>query len=124
MNLNSIVQQVIEGEINPLIGYAQLSQIEKQAKEAKEIVKDLAISEAAKYPKGRFSESGATFELSERKVWEYDHIPEWIQKQNELKAIEERAQLSAKANLNINGDTGEFITPATYKSTVFLKVKS
>jgi hypothetical protein len=52
--------------------------------------------------------------------YSYDHIPEWVNKKAELKALELGAQASAKAqkiNQNVVSNDGELIEPARFIGT-------
>lgn len=121
-NASMIIQR---GEDQGLKAYelkAFAKYLEVLAKEISDRVGDEATDELAKEG-GEIGLAGMTLaKVASAGHWEYDHLPEWVQKKNELKEIELTAQLayklSAKKKIGtgpeVVDDQGEIIAPAKF----------
>jgi len=113
--INTICEQVSEGEINPFEVGRELKYLDNCIKQNKEIIAEEEKEEFEKYTPD---------ELKEMKIcragggysYKYDHIPEWINKKAELIDIEKKALKALQAKISnasmFDEETGEEITPA------------
>jgi hypothetical protein len=112
---------VERGEADPLAAFAELSKIEKVAKEAKEQIKEQAIAEAAKYAERAIPIAGV---IVEKKAaagrWSFANIRAWSEAKANLAAIEERAKAAYQAAQKFGAITatedGEVVELPTYQS--------
>jgi hypothetical protein len=110
---------VERGEADPLTAFAELSKIEKVAKEAKEQIKEQAIAEAAKYAERAIPIAGV---IVEKKAaagrWSFANIRAWSEAKANLAAIEERAKAAYQAAHKFGAITatedGEVVELPTY----------
>lgn len=121
--INKIVDLSFNGELNELQAYILLNDIEKSAKEAKNAIKNDAITIATRYEGKTFDFKDRKITLSSRKVWSYKHCNEWQAITDKRKALEEKMQIACLKGLNIDGETGEVIEPAEYKISENLTIK-
>lgn len=109
------------GMTDPLAAYAELAQIEKAAKEAREQIKELALEEAAKYAERSIPIAGV---IVEKKAaagrWDFKGIREWSEAKANLTAIEERAKAAYQAAQKFGAITatedGEVVELPTYQA--------
>lgn len=104
-----IADSVKDGTVNALDAFADLKAIIAAATDAMKEVEPLALEEAQKYPK-TFEYHNLTFTRTEgRRMYKYDHIPEWKAVKATLTSIEQEAKdaadQQAKGNV-IAGDDG------------------
>lgn len=104
-----IADGVKDGAVNALDAFADLKAIIAAAQDAMKEVEPLAMEEAMKYPK-TFDHHGLKFTRTDgRRLYNYKHIPEWVEQEAKLKAIEQEAkdaaEQQAKGNI-IAGDDG------------------
>ena len=104
-----LVADTQEGKMNALDAFADLKAIIAAAQDAMKEVEPLAMEEAQKYPK-TFEYHNLTFTRTEgRRMYKYDHIPEWKAVKATLTIIEQEAKdaadQQAKGNV-IAGDDG------------------
>lgn len=92
----------LEGEVNELIAYAEIDAIEKYAASAKDEVKESALTTLMNRYNGKAQEGGITFEKTQSGRYDYKEIPEWVEANEKLKAIEKRAQDAYKQAVNGN----------------------
>lgn len=114
--IQSILHDVREGEETALKAYLKLKEIETELSSAIEYVKEDAISEAQQLGTDSGPVEYMGFKLSKvasRASYSYKHIPSWVERNTQLKEVEELAKLGAKNNKEqIDPDTGEIIPPA------------
>jgi hypothetical protein len=109
MNINRILQEVADGNSNPLEAYIQFKKLEKELENAIKAVQADAINEAAKYPEKSFKAFGAVIEKRNApSKWTYDHISAWISAKENLKRIETLAQAGGA----VDEESGEVIDRA------------
>lgn len=107
--------------------------LELLAKEISDRVSDEATDELAKEISGVGLAGMTLAKVASAGKWDFEHIPEWIEKANELKEIEETAKLaytlSTKKKIGtgpgVVGEDGEVMTPAKFypgKDTVKITV--
>jgi len=106
---HTLVVDTQEGKMNALDAFADLKAIIAAAQDAMKEVEPLAMEEAQKYPK-TFEYHNLTFTRTEgRRMYKYDHIPEWKAVKATLTSIEQEAKdaadQQAKGNV-IAGDDG------------------
>jgi hypothetical protein len=106
---HTLVADTQEGKMNALDAFADLKAIIAAAQDAMKEVEPLAMEEAQKYPK-TFEYHNLTFTRTEgRRMYKYDHIPEWKAVKATLTSIEQEAKdaadQQAKGNV-IAGDDG------------------
>jgi hypothetical protein len=120
--IESLTTKVIEGELNPLDVYCELSDMQKAIKSALDMIESHALTEAQKYAKDECKVKGYKVSVTERKVWDFKHIPEWREAEQRRKDIEERSKIAATHGLDVNLNTGEITEKATYKTITYLKL--
>ena len=128
--VNNIVKDVEIGNINPLDAYTIFKRMESVFNEAKKSIDTFAIDEAEKFGASSFEFNGQKYEVRNGATrFSFKGISEWEQKNNELKAIEEKYKTSYKSytkmNLSlIDQETGEVIdlpTVTVSKSSLIVK---
>lgn len=93
-----IINQVQEGNINPLDAMVKLTYLSTAIDGALKVIRPLAVDEADKYPTKTFTDYGAEFQVKETGIkYDYSVSEEWKQVKEqadginfELKQIEER----------------------------------
>lgn len=106
---HTLVTDTQEGKMNALDAFADLKALMGEVADALKEVEPLAMEEAMKYPK-TFDHHGLKFTRTDgRRLYNYKHIPEWVEQEAKLKAIEQEAkdaaEQQAKGNI-IAGDDG------------------
>ena len=106
---HTLVADTQEGKMNALDAFADLKALMGEVADALKEVEPLAMEEAQKYPK-TFEYHNLTFTRTEgRRMYKYDHIPEWKAVKATLTSIEQEAKdaadQQAKGNV-IAGDDG------------------
>ena len=129
--INGIVSDVETGNINALDAYAIFKKMETLFNEAKKQIDNYAIDEAETFGESTFSHNGQKFEIrngAER--YSFKGLKDWEEKNEELKAIEDKYKSAYKSytkmNLSmIDQETGEIIElPTVTKSKSSLIVKN
>ena len=88
--LSSLVQDVQDGNENPLRAWAVITEIEKYIEQCKEATKVFVAEEANKYPEMRFEANGFVVEKRNgRAVWDFKNCKSWVEKNKILKDHEE-----------------------------------
>jgi hypothetical protein len=126
-DISELVLAVKKGESSAIDAYTTLTEIKKEIEAHIAAIKEYAIKEAEKYPK-KFNINGYEYQLSEgRAIYDYKHIEEWVEKNKEIKEIEEKAKAAAiqhAKGLNLIDVNGEIIQPCIIKySEPFLTIK-
>jgi hypothetical protein len=123
-----LIDQVENGEINPLVAYAKIKRMLDLYTSAKSQVEPLAMEEAEKYPDNTFGEGGFIFERRAGGAsYNYKHIPEWMEAENAKKQIEakyKQAFLARQKGLLVaSEDAEEMILPEIMyrKSSLIVK---
>ncbi len=118
INISQLVQDVIDGNENPLVAFAVLKNHAKDVAAAIKEIEDVAMTEASHYGEKRFTDHGHTFELRDgSRRYSFKHLGNWATKNAEIKAIETLAKQAANANATMVDDNGEIIEPATVTYT-------
>ena len=113
INISQLVQDVIDGNENPLVAFAVLKTHAKELATAIKEIEDVAMTEASHYGEKKFTDHGHTFELRDgSRRHSFKHLDHWVEKNAELKSIETLAKQAATANATMVDDNGEIITPA------------
>ena len=114
-----LAARVVEGEVDALVVYANISHTIKGLQALEEIVKEKAIKDAELYEK-KFTHFGFAFEkLAPRRMVNYKNVPQWA----DLKARQERIEklaLTAATQFGatiVDEETGEVIPAAEIKFT-------
>ena len=115
-SLSQAVQEVLDGNADPLEVWAALKDVEKHLSECKAQIEGAVMAEADKYPEKTFKHGAFTFTKVEgRAMYKYDHLPMWVAMRDEMKDFEEKAKAAAR-NLQIGAqmvtEDGEVIDPA------------
>lgn len=109
MNIQQTLQDIADGNTNPLQAYIQFKKLEKELESAIKTTQADAINEAAKYPEKSFKAFGAVIEKRNApSKWTYDHISAWTSAKENLKRIETLAQAGGA----VDEQTGEVIDRA------------
>ncbi len=89
--VESIVNKVVEGDINAIRAYGLLTALEKLAGDARKQIAEQAIAEAEKYPEKEIGVYGAKFQIKETGVkYDYTQDGEWQSYQDQLTEIRAR----------------------------------
>ena len=129
--INGIVSDVEVGNINALDAFAIFKKMESLFNEAKKSIDSLAIDEAETFGESTFSHNGQKYEVRNGATrYSFKGIQEWEEKNEELKAIEEKykqAYKNFKIGLSaLDEITGELIdlpTVTQSKSSLIVKNK-
>ncbi len=114
-----IVEPILNGNADALKAMEELKVLEEVVKNAKELIKDEAMTEADKYSKEDARINSVSFSKSESPTYDYSVNPEWVRLDKEKKAIEAKMKLLYKAGVtenNVDTETGEISIPAKIKS--------
>lgn len=133
INADHLRELILSGYINPLKFYKWQKQIVDalEALRKDDQIKDAAIDEIKKYPKGKATVDGSVITSTQRATYHYDTCgdSEWFEFQKEKKAIEEKikekeALLKAlPVNGMVHPDTGEMILPPMVEVKEIITVK-
>lgn len=126
--LSNTVQEVLDGNFDPLEAYVELDQLKKYIEKCIEEVKPVAITDAQKYPEKTFVNKGYEISYNEgRRSYDFSKIQRWKEQQIKLKAIEDMAKQAAEMygkSTNLVDENGEVIQPCIVKhSSPFLTIK-
>jgi hypothetical protein len=124
------VDKVERGEREPLELYIALSELADTVDACIKQIKEPALREAKEYNGQDYKGYGITVRESGGR-YSYDHIPEYVELKERIKAIEKQAQIAYKLSLSkldtmvVSGE-GEVLQAATYRSgseSIILKNK-
>lgn len=128
--MSSIVQDVIDGNENPLKAFAILKEVEKHCKKCLEEIASDVMNEANKYSEKSFTDSGYQFEKRNGSArYDFSHIQEHSELKSKIKAFEEKSKQAyrnwQKGITAVDDETGEVIPQpkVTYSKDVLI-VKS
>ncbi|MCK5616208.1 hypothetical protein KAR91_80845 [Candidatus Pacearchaeota archaeon] len=114
INIDTIKQDVEQGNIDALEAYVLLKGIEKELKDSLNMVQEFALQEAEKYGQSEFEAFGASINLKNGPGrWNYKELPWWNTYQLEQDAAKEAYKMSQKGQKLITDD-GEVIIPAQF----------
>lgn len=114
----SKITDIKEGESDPLLEGCEIYIFFKELKVIEENYKELMRYEFSKYSKEELMHYSIEKKEGKR-VYKFDHIPEWVAKKNELKSIEDIAKRAMSSEFEnsysefIDEDTGEVIEKPT-----------
>ena len=118
--LLDMATQVTQGNANALEIYVKFKAIDKVLQDCIKSVQPEAIAEAHKYSEKTFEAYGAHIEKKAGAgKWDYKHISKWSEEKENLKHIEEMAQIAFKSmqhGTQYFDDKGEQVEPASYTS--------
>ena len=128
MTIQEITQALEEHRISNLEALAILKTKEREVKAAIELIQPEAYLDAEKYGGTSFKAHGFAFELrGGGRQWDYKGIPEWADKNKELKEIEASAKAAYSAYeknlITANADGEEVVLPKVTFSNPSLIVK-
>jgi hypothetical protein len=110
--LEQQVQAVRNGEINPFELGREIRYLRDDIDMARNLISNEEMNEFDKYTPDEIADMHIQ-KSAGGYVYKFDHIPEWVKKKNELKAIEEKAKtlfrLANDPEFNVNRETGEII---------------
>lgn len=113
IDVSSLTQDVIDGNENPLKGYAILKQLQKQVANAISEIEEYALDEASKFGEKTFETMNYKFELREGgRRYDFKSIPQWVDANSKLKDIEstcKQAALAYEKGKNIVDENGEVV---------------
>ena len=125
--VNTLVNQVMEGEINPLEVFVSIKVLEEAIKQAKKRIQDVAIYEAMRYGENTVNAYDAEITLKNTATrYDYSSIPSIVEKEAELKALKDKHKAAIKHAV-VDTDTGELIQPPIVKhgrETISIKLKN
>jgi uncharacterized protein (UPF0210 family) len=115
--VKDIAQLVENGEIEALNAFLFLKELEIKSKEYKKRIEEIAIDELSKH-NGSTEMNGYTISLKKSAGrWDFKHIQEIVDAENNLKQLKEKYKLAYKQqnnNITAIGDGGEVIDPAKF----------
>ena len=118
--LSNTVQEVIDGNFDPLEAYAQLKSLDKHLKECLSAIENDVQSEAQKYDGKTFKHKDFTFTKTEgRAIFDFKNVQQWTKVKEQLSEIEELAKASARNYQQFKAalvtEDGEVIEPCVIK---------
>ena len=126
INIDTIKQDVEQGNIDALEAYVKLKSIEKELKESLSMVQEFALQEAEKYGQSEFEAYGASVNVKHSSGrWSYKELPWWNTYQLEQDAAKEAYKMGQKGQKLVTED-GEVIIPAEFtpgKLTLSIRIK-
>lgn len=126
--IDSVLNAIDLGYVNPLEAFAVFKELEKRFNEAKKQIDSLAYEESEKYAKS-FELNGYKFTRVEgRKQFDFSNIFEWVEAKNKLKEIEDKYKAvysnNEKGITALDESTGELLqSPTVTFSKQSLSVK-
>lgn len=130
-SFEELTEKALEGEISPLKAFIDLKKEIDRLSQLQDKVKRMAIEQAGHEDEKQFERFGAkiTYVESAGSRWDFSLIPEWKEKAEELKEMEQKHKAAYHAwkrgAIYIDEQTGEQVTPAAYKEgnpTVQIKI--
>ena len=116
--VKDIAELVENGEIEAIKAFLFLKEIEMKSKEYKKKIEETALNELSEY-NGNTEINGYNISLKKSAGrWDYSHIKEIVDAENNLKQLKEKYKLAYKQqdnNITSIGDGGEVIDPAKFK---------
>lgn len=101
---------VDEGKEDALANMAEMRAVVAAAQDALKVIEPFALAEAEKYHEKTFDHGGLTWRKTEgRRMFAFDHLPQWAEAKRTLAEIEERAKnaaLQAEKKLVVAGEDG------------------
>lgn len=108
--LEQMVQDVHDGNENPLKAYGILKGLEGKIKKYLEEVKGAALDEADKRQEKVFEDSGFIFEKRQgRKMYSFKGIQEYEVAKNHVKEVEEKYKKMLSSGIEVDEETGEVV---------------
>tara|TARA_Y100000310_G_scaffold261871_1_gene271402 strand:- start:115 stop:522 length:408 start_codon:yes stop_codon:yes gene_type:complete len=122
IDFKQLTQDVIDGKEDPLKAYGIIKQLEKELKEASDIVKEAALSEASNYEEKDFVKGDFMFQKKAgRTIYDFSGIHEWKEVDQYKKDLEKKYKgaFSAykKGSTMIDDETGEVVPVPKVKFT-------
>lgn len=110
--LDQLVQDVYDGNENPLKAYAIFNDIEKHLKKVKQELYEAALAEAEKYGEKQFEAEGFKFEIRQgRRLWNFKDCEVWNNSKEQLKEVEttlkSQWEAAQRGLTMLNEETGE-----------------
>jgi len=113
--INREVDSVLNGETNAFELGRELSYTKNCIEDAKEKIAESERNEFDKYTKEELKFIGVQM-AGGGYTYKFDHIPEWVELKDKLKAIEDKAKEAFRNALNnstlFDNETGAEVTPA------------
>ncbi len=114
--IENMIEDVQEGELNPLEAYARLKEAEQLIKKALLDTFDLALDETDKHGAKSFTAHGFKFEKRNgKRTYHFDHIPDYVEANKFMKEVKQKYtdayNQSQKGNTLID-DNGEVLPMA------------
>lgn len=109
-----LINEVMEGNVNPLDAFVNLKKVEEAIKRVKSEIEDLALTEATKHEK-TFNHLGC--EITQKRSagrWDFKHIQSIKDAESEVKRLKEVHKTASKVNETMVNSDGEIIDPAIY----------
>lgn len=110
IDYSQLVQEVIDGNLDPIEGYAILKENEQFLQKCINEIKDLALDEARKYDQKTFKNYGYKFEFKNGgALYDYSNIEEIKELEDKLKIMKKEAQNRCKTKHQILSEDGEIL---------------
>lgn len=98
MDYKQLVQDVYDGNEDPLKAFAIIDTLMKELKQCHEALKQAALEEASRYEVSSFGYEGYDFtRRAGGKRYDFSNIEEWKQKKEELQEIERKYKAACQA---------------------------
>lgn len=114
--LSELVQQVVDGNCDPLEAYIHVKDLEKHLSECIKQVEPIAYQEADKWKEKTFTYKGA--EIQKKNAagrYDYSTVSLWKQADERKKKIEELSKTAYKGGATIvDEESGEVVEPCSY----------
>ena len=113
MDYKQLVQDVYDGNEDPLKAFAIIDTLMKELKQCHEALKQAALQEAFRHGVSSFGYEGYDFTVRQGgKRYDFSNIAEWKQKKEELQEIERKYKAACQAkqnNFNAVTEDGELL---------------
>ena len=127
IDFKEAAQKVIDGEVDPIVTYAEMKQYKKDLDESLKIIEDVAREEALKFGEKNFVHKGWKIEVRNGATrYSFKNIQEWNDKQKELKDLEAKykhAYQSAQKGLTTLSEDEILQLPETTTSKESIIIK-
>lgn len=91
--ISKTVEEVLEGEREPISAWVELYDLKKEIEAAMEQIKECTISECEKYPKSTASNDGRTVSVSYTTRYNYSENADYAELQDRTKALAEKLKM-------------------------------
>ena len=103
--------QVLDGNKDPLEAWGELKMLEDAIKKAKDLIRDPAIEELAKYGPSTMMNGVKLTKYNGKRTYKYDHNDDWSELKSKMQDVERKMKIAVNDTI-VDEETGEVIPPA------------